>query len=119
MNSGSLCIFLGMWLFFSGFVNELYNPLNLTISGLIAISISLYGFLIRKKKRALTVGIIGIWLLFNGLILENIAPYNFILFGFIIAFLGTSCICRKIESDPETNEPFKKQLRKCFKFSKN
>ena len=108
-----------MWLFFSGFISELYHPLNLSISGLVALGISLYGILVRKKKRAVVVGIIGTWLIFNGLILENIASYNFILFGFTIAFLGTSCICKPTEGDEESNQPVKNKIKNCFKFNKN
>jgi hypothetical protein len=108
-----------MWLFISGFADELYSPLNLSISGLIALGISLFGILIRKKKRAIVIGIIGIWLIFNGAILNNTAPYNFILFGFIIAFLGTSCVCSPIEIEGKDQKSYQEKLKDCFKFNKN
>jgi len=119
MNSGSFCIFLGMWLFLSGFVKDLCDPLNLTISGAAAILISLYGILLLKRRQALIIGILGLWLFLNGFVFENTIPFNFIFIGFIIAILGFSCICRQNEGNIRTNQSFREQLRNCFKFHKN
>jgi hypothetical protein len=119
MNSGSLCIFLGTWLLLSGFIKELCNPLNLTLSGAVAILISLYGVLILKRKQSLIIGFLGLWLFINGIVFENIMPFNFIFIGFIIAILGFSCICREDEDTKQIHLSLKDQIRNCFKFYRN
>lgn len=119
MNNGSFCIFVGMWLFLSGFFKELITPINLTISGLAAISISLYGILLLKRRRAIMIGFLGAWLFLNGFFFENVMPFNFIFVGFIIAILGFSCICRPEGKESSTGKSFKEQFKSCFKFHKN
>jgi hypothetical protein len=119
MNNGSFCIILGMWLFISGFVEDLMTPLNLSISGVLAISLSLYGLLFLKRKRSITLGVLGIWLTINTILFQNIVPFNFIFIGFIIAILGFSCICRPDDNNVHSNKPLREKLKNCFIFYKN
>jgi hypothetical protein len=119
MSSGSLCVFLGMWLFLSGFVKELSTPLNLTISGIVAVFISLSGILLMKRKRAIIPGLLGVWLVVNGYVFESSTPFNFIFIGFIIGILGFSCVCRPDDEKYQNNKTLHDHLKNCIKFSKN
>jgi len=119
MSSGSLCAFLGMWLFLSGFVEDLTTPLNLTISGIFALFISLYGMLLLKRKRAIIPGLMGVWLAVNGFIFENSTPFNFIFIGFVMGILGFSCVCQPDDEKYRSNKTLRDHLRNCIRFNKN
>jgi hypothetical protein len=108
-----------MWLFISGFVEDLLTHLNLSISGVLAISLSLYGIFFLKRRRAITLGVLGIWLTINTILFQNIIPFNFIFIGFVIAILGFSCICRPDDVNVQTIKPLQEKLKDCFKFYKN
>jgi hypothetical protein len=108
-----------MWLFLSGFLQNLTTPVNLTISGSAAVCISVYGMLILKRKRAIIPGFLGIWLAVNGFIFENSSPFNFIFIGFIIGILGFSCVCRPDDERHHSNKLFGEKVKSCFKFNKN
>ena len=112
-------MFLGMWLFLSGFVQDLTTPLNLIICGIVAVIISLYGMLLLKRKRAIIPGLLGVWLAVNGYVFENSTPLNFIFIGFIIGILGFSCVCRPDDEKYQNNKTLQDHLRNCIKFGKN
>jgi hypothetical protein len=119
MNNLSICLFLGMWIFLSGFIKELHTSINLTLSGLAAMGIGLYNLLILKKWCGLLTGTLGMWIFLSGYVFGIIIPFNFIFIGFILSIIGFSRICIDDEESKPISDSFRERIKNRFRFIKN
>ena len=85
MVQGWINLILGIWLIVSGIFTTLHHPINMVITGILAM---VFGFWLYKMWQGFVVGLLGLWTILSGLVLNLIVPANLIIVGLVMGLLG-------------------------------